>query len=739
MISEKQAWICILGLFFLVFFTPSAWTLEPSAAPLASNPRIADFTIGFNGYYKLGFWTPATVTIEGGSDPVDYQVEVDAPDSDGAIVTYPSVAPLPESAGTRQRRKVFFLIRVGRVDATFGVRLVRDGKSLVEKAFFTGASEVAGVRQGLAGTSRLFLSIGPPVGLAEALDNPALDPSVATYVVPIRNQTGLPRDSLAYDGIDGIILAIGQVNSAAAKLTTDQRDALLEWMVQGGRVVLVAGPDCEALLASGGLLAPFVPGKFAQMESLLQGTAIEAFCDSKYAIRVSSGQMELKVPRITEVRGKVLIYEGNRPSDLPLLVREPCGLGEVTWIAFDLAAPPLSDWAGRSHLLARLFTRLPEDIYQSIAATSGGLTSLGYNDLTGQLRVSLDEFPGVHIVPFALVTLLAVLYIALIGPLDYLIVRRWLARPALTWITLPVWIVLFSLLAWWIGWKYKSDQVRANHAELVDIDGTTGQVRGTVWVHLFSPQITTFNLSLAPSLPDGSQPRNPESVVAWLGLPGNALGGMQATGDDSPFARGYRIDPIRGILEELPLSVSSTKSLACRWFARTNRSLRSDLVDGGDGLLDGSIENTSGCNLSNVRLLYGHRAWTLGDLASGGTIDLDSVRDPLSIRTVLTSKASGIPIPGDSETSDPASTQMDAILDRMMWYQQMGGPSYVRLFHRYQAFCDMSWQLDLGRAVLTGVPDRSGSRLLESGQPLGTPDDKHLVVCRFVLPVRAEK
>ena len=88
--------------------------------------------------------------------------------------------------------------------------------------------------------------------------------------------------------------------------------------------------------------------------------------------------------------------QGRRATDLPLVVREPCGLGEVTFIAFDLAAPPLADWAGRPHLLRRLFTMLSEEDYESIETTSSGLTSLGYDDLTGQLRASLDVFPGIR-------------------------------------------------------------------------------------------------------------------------------------------------------------------------------------------------------------------------------------------------------------------------------------------------------------------------------------------------------
>ena len=47
-------------------------------------------------------------------------------------------------------------------------------------------------------------------------------------------------------------------------------------------------------------------------------------------------------------------YAGQQPTDLPLVVRGPMGLGEVAVAGVDLSVPPLADWAGRSAFLHAL-------------------------------------------------------------------------------------------------------------------------------------------------------------------------------------------------------------------------------------------------------------------------------------------------------------------------------------------------------------------------------------------------
>ena len=52
-----------------------------------------------------------------------------------------------------------------------------------------------------------------------------------------------------------------------------------------------------------------------------------------------------------------MAYEGNRPEDLPLIVRRGFGFGALTFVAADLDAPPISRWPARAELLSALLGR----------------------------------------------------------------------------------------------------------------------------------------------------------------------------------------------------------------------------------------------------------------------------------------------------------------------------------------------------------------------------------------------
>ena len=66
------------------------------------------------------------------------------------------------------------------------------------------------------------------------------------------------------------------------------------------------------------------------------------------------------------------------------------------------------------------------------------LTHLGYDDLIGQLRAALDQFPGVSLVNFTTVSVLTIVYLLLIGPGDFLLLSRLRLPRHITWLTLPV-------------------------------------------------------------------------------------------------------------------------------------------------------------------------------------------------------------------------------------------------------------------------------------------------------------
>ena len=266
----------------------------------------------------------------------------------------------------------------------------------------------------------------------------------------------------------------------------------------------------------------------------------------------------------------------------------------------DPASPLLQQWKGYAAFLKKVL-RLDEQHARSDDAQAV-TASYSQTDLAAVLQVALDRFNGVEPVSFGLVALLAVVYILLIGPGDYLLVTRVLRRPEYTWVTFPVAVVGVSVGVYVLGHWLRGDHLRVNLVEVVDVDTAEGDVRGTVWTHFTTPEAVRYDLRLEPALVE--QPlSDADAAVAWLGMPGLGLGGMQGTGSrESLFSAGYTESDDLSRLEGLPVQVWSTRTLTARWSAAAEGLLPSELVQTEDGeLVEGRLTNGTGAVLFRLR------------------------------------------------------------------------------------------------------------------------------------------
>jgi hypothetical protein len=192
----------------------------------------------------------------------------------------------------------------------------------------------------------------------------------------------------------------------------------------------------------------------------------------------------------------------------------------------------------------------------------------------------------------------------------------------------------------------------------------------------------------------------------------------------------------------MPVLTSSTKSLVGRWAAPTPPLVEAQFSDA-DGLIEGMLANRSDLTFRNVRLLYNSWAYRLGDLMPGERIDVDDQISPRRVKTIVTQDALGPAQPGQDEGSIFAAQRAtpQQVLSLMMFYEAAGGLGFAQLANEYQAYCDMSRLLELGRAVLVAEAPTHVGRLVDahSGEPVGSEREKASVLYRFVAPVSKNK
>ncbi len=723
--------------------SPAEPAADVAQSPDASGPRIVGCRIGWAGQYKVGHWTPMWVDVAG-DVPASMRVEVTVPDPDGVGTTFTVLptadAPRPQDPSGRPF-PVLLYVMMGRVRSTADVALVAEGKVLDRATLEPGTeSDVGHILPGLPSTAELLVSLGP-IDLAEALPNRESDRGELTLrTVHIAGVDDLPTEWYGYAGIDTLVFSTGDLELCRQLAADPGRLAALDrWVKLGGRLVMLCGPHAPELIAAGEPLSALVPGTLTGTVTLTQTSPLEHFSQSEIPIARGGPRGEVIVAQLRDVAGQIDAFAGGQPTDLPLVVRAAHGMGELAFVAVDFAAPPLANWHGQTSFLRALLR--PYAAARESTGSSQTLVTLGYEDLSGALRQRLGQsFPSVTTIAFPIVALLVIGYLLLLGPADYFLVHRCGQRHWLAWVTFPLLVVAASGGAYWLGTTHRG-QLTVNQLELVDVDQTTGEARGTYWAALYSPEARRFDLSLNVTLPGGRTALDHRTLLSWLGLPGTGLGGMSASNVDlAIILTGYRFAPKLDSLNDVPLLTSSTKSLLARWTAPVEPLISADLAADPDGLVVGTLTNQSGHTLTDVRLLYGHWAYRLGDLPTGRPIHVDQSTSTIQVKTLIARIALGPTYrPGSDDQvtflADRASP--DKLLDVMMFYRAAGGYGFARLANQYQSYCDFSRLLQLGRAVLVANVHSTGSTLVDqaAGEPLHTGADQTKVVYRFILPV----
>ncbi len=182
------------------------------------------------------------------------------------------------------------------------------------------------------------------------------------------------------------------------------------------------------------------------------------------------------------------------------------------------------------------------------------------------------------VISFGWVALFIVLYTLLIGPIEYLFLKKVLKRLELTWITFPLIVLSVSAIAYFTAYAIKGRDLRLNKIDVVDVDPATERVYGRTWVSVFSPRIEYYSVGIGPNakwVPDGKTRGQPDPIIDWTA--GGTGGGETLWGG----RYSYRVDApnhkFADGLSELPIQVWSVKVVEANWSFETGPLIESRL------------------------------------------------------------------------------------------------------------------------------------------------------------------
>jgi hypothetical protein len=371
------------------------------------------------------------------------------------------------------------------------------------------------------------------------------------------------------------------------------------------------------------------------------------------------------------------------------------------------------------------------------------------------LHAAQDQFATINRPSIWSVMGLILVYIVVLGPLDYFVVQRVIGRSTWTWVTFPALVCLASAASLWAASRWNGEALQVNQMDVldvVDLPGTAGGqiVRGQTWFNVFSPETATYRIATeVTSLGNANaNEARPAATVSWSGVPEDAVGGMYRIGGLNLARRHYRMDESVSQCESVPLLVGSSKSFEATWSHAAKQLVISSLESSGVGRLDGTIAHALPMPLEDCLLAYGGRLYRLSGSESSSSLAPYQEWSPSRRRQLRDLKAFLTNTIAQREHQDknrkdvflketpydPTLTDRDVLVRMLTFHQAAGGTGYTGLNHDLLRSLDLSEMMQLGRAVLMGRIKSPVAKVLVNGQAI-EPSERATYV-RFVVPVK---
>jgi hypothetical protein len=733
----------------LLSLTLASLLLAPGLACAQPVPiaKIEKVRIGFRPYnealgfgrFKIGLWTPVYVEITAGpkglgAQPGDCYVEVETSDFEDVGTIYRTPVRLdPNETGT--------FIAYTKTGTGGGIPDVKVTLHIGNRTMHPPREgDMAMELQG-----HVYLALGRRVAdlPAALLRKNEKDKDDVQFVDEGRRRAALFEDKVdllpphwfGYDGVDLIILSADNrefLTKLADPGHVEQLRALVQWVRRGGRLVIPMSIQTQPLVNN--LLTrnawqppvPVVPPaqtaeKFPQPERL---AGIEAWGEVNNMPLPNPGEKppsvaQLEPPGAPSGDWDIEARVGNEGP--ALIARVKYGLGQIVYIAFSLDDPVFSQWPGRHDFLRKAIAKLAPRTGQDIANQPNPgfqFRRQDSSDVTSQLYSALDNF-DVRVIPFGVVAIFIVLYVVIVGPLEFVLLKYVFGRLEWTWITFPAVVLGVSVIAYFGAYALKGQDLKVNKVDVVDFDMRTDidaqrqpksvRVYGQTFLMILSPRIQSYTVGIEPNPPfwGDEKPAKPLSadLVSWMARPDDGPGGMGRGGGQGFFRKPYyygtgdaREETLPSGVSGVPIPVWMAKAFCASWEATAaTPPVTADLVyhrnpvEGKDIKISGTIRSNLGVDLVDASLFYAEACYPIENGIPGGKGDRQPIKLRLEAgqneRTVsqwLSEPGSGPARPSTSQGMyDPSSIVRQALFHESAGFQT-GNHSLRRL--------DLSWR-----------------------------------------------
>ncbi|OQY34833.1 MAG: hypothetical protein B6243_05200 [Anaerolineaceae bacterium 4572_5.2] len=541
----------LLLLSFLVY--PAQAQAEP--------PIKAEISIGFDDQCKNGNWIPIHITLsnQGG----DFSGHL-------AISYSQAEYTLPVELAANAEKAFSTVIHLSGSSQNIVFRLI----PVDEKA-----DEIILERMRLRCSAMRLIGVVTDTPSAFTVLN-ALQSAKTTDLAFLSAET-IPEISLGLQALDILVIA----NTDITRLDGAQIEAIKEWNAQGGQLVFGGGTQWQTTLAG---FEDILPLKITGTRTV----------DIQSGFNTSDADLTLAnivlLDGVLQDDSKILFQDGG----IPLVVQRPIGAGILTLLTFDPNISAFRTWENTAFFYDHI-----------LSSASGRQDFTSIKDWDAIIEAT-SRFQNLELPATSLVFGILIVYIVLLGPVQYLVMKR-LKKLEWSWITIPIIILTFTLGLIFTGWGLRGEKPRLNHLAVVHHWAEQEEASMSGFVGIFAPRRDSYQTKIEgdffPQPVTSQYSDTPNTEWSFIMQANSFLAETQIDNSEiMPLGFGGNL-PAPQIKADLALHINSS-----------------------DADLTGTIHNQSDVDLKDCVLVFPGGFEKIGSLDAGEQFDVDLPIDVLA-------------------------------------------------------------------------------------------------------------
>nr|WP_300002962.1 hypothetical protein [Tissierella sp.] len=436
---NKNFKVFIVIIFILGLFSANTWAdkeTKEKTKEEVSDSFETKISYGFNKYYKRDRTIPVPLEIEikNNSESLEGEIQIlfekDRFDQKTLYEAYTQELDLEKGAS----KTIEMDVRIGdRRQAILKIVDVKENVIFEKKINFERGENPTEVTLGILSDSydRLsFLGLIDLKSEGEGRDKKMISLADLKGAFPERKELLKSLDLILINDFD------------TQSLSKKQIEALEGYVKDGGILIAGSGSKYQKSLKGLGQLNYFYPDSTLKTEAY--GGVLLAKGEAKEA--------------------GVLIKAG----DVPAVYSKSIGKGKTIIMAFDPGEEDFLEWSGKS------------DFMRSIIKDNVTITTeedMGYEEYNS-MEDMVSYIPNEKGINFKNIAIIILLFLIVAGPVNYLVLKK-IDKSELSWITIPLISLAFTLIIYLVGLGTKFDEPMTNNASVIRLN-TQGQVEEAV-------------------------------------------------------------------------------------------------------------------------------------------------------------------------------------------------------------------------------------------------------------------